>query len=172
MNSSSTAGPASAGPRVAVYPGSFDPPTRGHTELVHRCLSLADRVIVAVATNPHKQPLFPVDQRLSMLRQAVGDDPRVHCEAFEGLLADFARSRGAGLLIRGLRAVSDFEYEFQMALMNRQLAPTLETVFLVPSLETTYVSSSLVREVARFGGDVSALVHPVVAEALRRRFQR
>jgi pantetheine-phosphate adenylyltransferase len=160
------------GLRTAVYPGSFDPPTRGHTELVHRCLALADRVVVAVAANPNKQPLFTVEERLTMLRAAVGTDPRIACEAFEGLLADFARKRGAGLLVRGLRAVSDFEYEFQMALMNRQLHPTLETVFLVPSLETTYVSSSLVREVARFGGDVSSLVHPVVAEALRRRFPR
>ncbi len=157
---------------IAIYPGSFDPPTRGHTELVQRCLELAEHVIVAVAVNVTKQPLFSVEERLAMLRAAIGDDPRVSYEAFEGLLADFARRKGARFLLRGLRAVSDFEYEFQMAMMNRQLHPSLETVFLVPSLETTYVSSSLVREVARFGGDVSSLVHPAVAEALRRRFGR
>jgi len=158
--------------RIAIYPGSFDPPTRGHEDLVRRSLALADRVIVAVAVNVAKQPLFSVEERLSMLRKAVGDDPRVTLESFEGLLADFARRVGASVVVRGLRAVSDFEYEFQMALMNRQLHPSLETVFLVPALDLTYLSSSLVREVARFGGDVSSLVHPDVAAALARRFAR
>jgi pantetheine-phosphate adenylyltransferase len=158
--------------RIAIYPGSFDPPTRGHEDLIRRSLALADRVIVAVAVNVAKQPLFSVEERLDMLRKAAGDDPRVSFESFEGLLADFARRVGAGVVVRGLRAVSDFEYEFQMALMNRQLHPSLETVFLVPALDLTYLSSSLVREVARFGGDVSALVHPAVAAALARRFQR
>lgn len=157
--------------RIAVYPGSFDPPTRGHEDLVRRSLALADRVIVAVAVNVAKQPLFTVEERLAMLRESVGDDPRVTFESFEGLLADFATRRGAGTIVRGLRAVSDFEYEFQMALMNRQLHPSLETVFLVPAVDLTYLSSSLVREVARFGGDVSGLVHPAVAEALARRFR-
>jgi len=156
--------------RIAVYPGSFDPPTRGHEDLVRRSLALADRVIVAVAVNVAKQPLFTVEERLAMLRESVGDDPRVTYESFEGLLADFATRRGAGTIVRGLRAVSDFEYEFQMALMNRQLHPSLETVFLVPAVDLTYLSSSLVREVARFGGDVGALVHPAVAAALARRF--
>jgi pantetheine-phosphate adenylyltransferase len=158
--------------RVAIYPGSFDPPTRGHEDLIRRSLALADRVIVGVAVNVAKQPLFSVEERLDMLRTAVGDDPRVTFESFDGLLADFARRVGAGIVVRGLRAVSDFEYEFQMALMNRQLHPSLETVFLVPALDLTYLSSSLVREVARFGGDVSALVHPAVAAALARRFKR
>jgi len=158
--------------RIAIYPGSFDPPTKGHEDLVRRSLALADRVIVAVAVNVAKQPLFSVEERLGMLRKAVGDDPRVTFESFEGLLADFARRIGANVVVRGLRAVSDFEYEFQMALMNRQLHPSLETVFLVPALDLTYLSSSLVREVARFGGDVSALVHPDVAAALARRFAR
>lgn len=158
--------------RIAVYPGSFDPPTRGHTDLVHRSLVLADRVIVAIARNSTKEPLFPVEERLAMLRAAVGDDPRVSYESFEGLLVDFARNAGGTLIVRGLRAVSDFEYEFQMAMMNRHLLPGLETVFLVPPEDATYLSSSLVREVARYGGDVSTLVHPVVAEALRRRFAR
>ena len=157
--------------RIAIYPGSFDPPTKGHEDLIRRSLSLADRVVVAVAVNSSKQPLFPVAERLALLRAAVGDDPRVAFESFDGLLAAYARRVGATLVIRGLRAVSDFEYEFQMALMNRQLHPSLETVFLVPALELTYLSSSLVREVSRFGGDVSALVHPAVADALARRFR-
>jgi pantetheine-phosphate adenylyltransferase len=158
--------------RLAIYPGSFDPPTRGHEDLARRSLALCDRLIIAVASNSLKQPLFTVDERLEMLRVAVDPDTRITFERFDGLLADFARKMGARLVVRGLRAVSDFEYEFQMALMNRQLYPDLETVFLVPSVDITYLSSSLVREVARHGGDVSGLVHPAVAEGLRRRFAR
>ena len=157
--------------RIAVYPGSFDPPTKGHEDLVRRSLALADRLIVAVAINVVKQPLFSVEERLEMLRAAVGDDQRVSFEAFDGLLADFAKRVRATIIVRGLRAVSDFEYEFQMALMNRQLHPSLETVFLVPAVDLTYLSSSLVREVARFGGDVTPLVHPAIATALTRRFR-
>ena len=158
--------------RTAIYPGSFDPPTKGHEDLIRRSLALADRVIVAVAVNPLKQPLFTVAERLAMLQAAIGDEPRVSYQSFDGLLVEFARRVGATIVVRGLRAVSDFEYEFQMALMNRQLHSSLETVFLVPALELTYLSSSLVREVARFGGDVSALVQPGVAEALARRYGR
>jgi pantetheine-phosphate adenylyltransferase len=158
--------------RIALYPGSFDPPTRGHEDLIRRSLALADRVIVAVASNSAKEPLFSVEERLAMLRTAIGAEPRIVVETFEGLLADFAKHSGASVVVRGLRAVSDFEYEFQMALMNRQLHPSLETVFLVPAVDLTYLSSSLVREVARYGGDVSALVHPTVAKALARRFGR
>ena len=157
--------------RIAVYPGSFDPPTKGHQDLIHRSLALADRVIVAVAVNAAKQPLFSTEERLAMLKDTIGHEPRVSIQAFEGLLAEFAKREGASVIVRGLRAVSDFEYEFQMALMNRQLHPSLETVFLVPALDLTYLSSSLVREVARFGGDVSSLVHPSVAQALGRRFR-
>jgi pantetheine-phosphate adenylyltransferase len=158
--------------RIAIYPGSFDPPTRGHEDLVRRSLALCDRLIVAVASNVAKQALFSVEERLDMLRGAVGGDPRISFEAFDGLLAVYAKRAGATMVVRGLRAVSDFEYEFQMALMNRQLHPSLETVFLVPAVDLTYLSSSLVREVARFGGDVTALVHPTVAAALDRRFAR
>jgi pantetheine-phosphate adenylyltransferase len=158
--------------RIAIYPGSFDPPTRGHEDLIRRSLLLTDRLIVAVAVNPAKQPLFTPEERLAMLRATTGGDPRIEFVAFEGLLAQFAQRVGASVVVRGLRAVSDFEYEFQMALMNRQLHPALETVFLVPALDLTYLSSSLVREVARFGGDVSSLVHPVVAKALRDRFAK
>jgi pantetheine-phosphate adenylyltransferase len=156
--------------RTAIYPGSFDPPTRGHEDPIRRSLRLADRVIVAIAANSAKQPLFSVEERLDMLRASVPEEPRVTFETFDGLLAEFAGRVGATMIVRGLRAVSDFEYEFQMALMNRQLHPSLETVFLVPAVDLTYLSSSLVREVARYGGDVSALVHPSVAAALRARF--
>jgi pantetheine-phosphate adenylyltransferase len=158
--------------RTAIYPGSFDPPTRGHEDLVRRSLALCDRLIVAVAVNSSKQPLFSVDERLALLRTTLGGNPAVTVEAFDGLLVDFARKTGAGMVVRGLRAVADFEYEFQMALMNRQLHPQLETVFLVPAVDLTYLSSSLVREVARYGGDISALVDPEVAAALARKFGR
>ena len=157
--------------RTAVYAGSFDPITRGHEDLIRRSLAFVDRIVVAVATNIAKKPLFTLEERVGFIRAAVGDDPRVEVRQFDGLLVDFARTVEAGLIIRGLRAVADFEYEFQMALMNRHLSPTLETVFMVPSLDTTYISSSLVREIARFRGDVSGLVHPVVATALRAKVE-
>jgi pantetheine-phosphate adenylyltransferase len=156
--------------RIAIYPGSFDPPTRGHEDLIWRALGLTDHLIVAVAINPSKQPLFPVEERLRLLRVIVGDEPRVELASFSGLLAEFARERRATMAVRGLRAVSDFEYEFQMALMNRRLNPDLETVFLVPAVDLTYLSSSLVREAARFGGNLDGLVHPAVADALKQRF--
>jgi len=155
--------------RIAIYAGSFDPITRGHEDLIHRSLEFVDRLIVAVATNASKQPLFSVDERVELIRAAVAGDPRVDVRSFTGLLVDFAAAEGANLLIRGLRAVSDFEYEYQMALMNRHLSPRLETVYMVPSLETTYISASLVREIARYGGDLTSLVHPAVAAALRAR---
>jgi pantetheine-phosphate adenylyltransferase len=157
--------------RVAVYPGSFDPITRGHEDLIARSLRFADKVIVAVAVNAAKQPLFSPEERVSLIREAVSH-PGVEVRSFEGLLVDFARRVGATVIVRGLRAVSDFEYEFQMALMNRNLEPALETVFLVPAFDLTYLSSSLVREVARYGGDVSQLVHPAVLKALRLKFAR
>ena len=157
--------------RIAIYPGSFDPPTKGHEDLIRRSLALCDKLIVAVAVNSQKHPLFPTPERLTMLRAIVGDDPRCEVTSFDGLLAEFAKERGASMVVRGLRAVSDFEYEFQMALMNRHLAADLETVFMVPSLDTTYISSSMVREVARFGGDVSDLTHPTVVEALLTKFR-
>ncbi|HEY7567038.1 MAG TPA: pantetheine-phosphate adenylyltransferase [Gemmatimonadaceae bacterium] len=156
-------------PTIGVYAGSFDPITRGHEDLIHRALTFVDRLIVAVTTNVNKQPLFSVSERVAMIRTAIGEESRVEVQPFDGLLVDFARARGAKLLIRGLRAVADFEYEYQMALMNRHLAPALETIFMVPSLDTSYISSSLVREVARFGGSLQSLVHPDIATALERR---
>jgi pantetheine-phosphate adenylyltransferase len=155
--------------RVAVYPGSFDPITKGHEDLIRRSREFVDQLIVAVAVNVAKQPLFSLDERVALIEQAV-PDKRVEVQSFEGLLAEFAKKVGASVIIRGLRAVSDFEYEFQMALMNRNLAPKIETVFLVPAFDLTFVSSSLVREVARFGGDVSPLVDPGVQKALKRKF--
>ena len=157
--------------RLAVYPGSFDPITKGHEDLIQRSLGFVDKVVVAVAVNVTKQPLFSLEERVALIRQCV-TDRRVEVQAFEGLLVEFAKQIGAKVIVRGLRAVSDFEYEFQMALMNRNLGPEIETVFLVPAFDLTYLSSSLVREVARFGGDVSALVHPPVQQALKRKFAK
>jgi len=156
--------------RIAVYAGSFDPVTRGHEDVMHRSLEFVDRLVVAVAINSAKQPLFDVDERMALIRATAPVESRIEVRSFTGLLVDFAADVGARLIIRGLRAVSDFEYEFQMALMNRHLSGRLETVFMSPSLDTTYISSSIVREVARFGGDLSGLVHPRVAEALRAKF--
>ena len=157
--------------RVALYAGSFDPITKGHEDLMSRSLSFVDKLVVAVARNSAKTPTFTVDERVALIKAATSNEKRIEVRSFDGLLVDFAREVKASLLIRGLRAVSDFEYEYQMALMNRHLAPGLETVFMVPSLETTYISASLVREVARFGGDITQLVHPDVAKALKTKFR-
>ena len=158
--------------RTAIYPGSFDPVTRGHEDLIRRGLSFADRLVVALAANLAKEPLFTLEERMDLLRTVLSGNDRVEIRSFDGLLADFARAEGARMVIRGLRAVSDFDYESQMALMNRQLYPELETVFLVPAVHLTYLSSSLVREVAHLGGDVSEFVHPVVEAALKAKFGR
>jgi pantetheine-phosphate adenylyltransferase len=155
---------------IAIYAGSFDPITKGHEDLIHRSCEFVDRLVVAVARNSAKKPLFTADERVDLIRQAAGENPCVEVKQFQGLLVDFAREVGASLIIRGLRAVSDFEYEFQMALMNRNLSPGLETVFMVPSVETTYISSSIIREIAQYGGALDGLVHPAVAAALRARF--
>ena len=155
---------------IAVYAGSFDPVTRGHEDLIHRSCEFVDRLVVAVARNSSKKPLFSADERVDLIQKAAGGDPCVEVKQFQGLLVNFAREVGASLIIRGLRAVSDFEYEFQMALMNRNLSPGLETVFMVPSVETTYISSSIIREIAQYGGSLEGLVHPAVADALRAKF--
>ena len=159
--------------RVAIYPGSFDPVTRGHEDIVRRALVFCDEVIVAVAhrRTQRKDGLFSIEERVDLLDEVFADEPRVRTAEFEGLLVDFARANEAPLLIRGLRAISDFEYEFQMALMNRHLWPQLETVFLAPDEHYSYLSASLVREIASLGGDVSHFVAPPILAALERRFR-
>lgn len=158
--------------KTAIYAGSFDPITRGHEDLIRRSCEFVDHLVVAVAINSSKKALFTTDERVELIRLATADNKCVEVVQFEGLLVDFAKKAGAGLIIRGLRAVSDFEYEFQMALMNRHMSENLETVFMVPSVETTYISSSVVREVAQHGGNLNGLVHPAVAKALQRKFAK
>jgi len=155
-----------------IYPGSFDPLTNGHLSLIHRALGMFDRLIVAVAHNPKKQPLFSVEERMALIREAIANDPRVEVDSFEGLLVNYARRRKVKLLLRGLRAVSDFEYEFQMANMNRTLDSEIETVFVMTGEDYFYVSSQIVREVAALGGDVSNLVPPNVLAKLLQRFPK
>lgn len=156
--------------RVAVFPGSFDPMTNAHLDVAHRASTLFDRLVIGVLNNPKKEPLFAIDQRVELIRRSVADlGEHVTVDAFDGLTVDFARSHGAGFIVRGLRAVSDFEAELQMALTNRKLAPGVDTTFLMTALEYGYVSSSLTKEVARFGGDITAMVPAPVAEALVER---
>ena len=153
-------------PRSAIYPGSFDPVTFGHLDVISRAAHLFDSVIVAVATGEGKHPLFTVQERMEMLRESTAGNPAIEIVPLQGLLVDYARARGIFTMIRGLRAVSDFEFEFQMALMNRKLEPRLETVFLTPKEDYTYLSSRIVKEVARLGGDVSSFVPPPASKQL------
>ena len=151
-----------------MYPGTFDPITNGHYELVRRASRLFDRVVVAVAESPGKTPMFPIDQRIDLARQVLADIANVSVDGYRGLTVEYALQMDLGVIIRGLRAVTDFEYEFQLASMNRHLESDVETVFLTPTDEYNFVSSSLVREVASLGGDVAKFVHPIVAEALKK----
>jgi len=153
----------------AIYPGTFDPLTRGHEDLVRRASTLFDTVILGVADSRSKKPFFTLDERLDMARQVLGDLRNVEIVGFTGLLIDFARQHNARVVVRGLRAVSDFEYEFQLAGMNRNLNPDMETVFLTPSEQHMFISATLVREIAMFGGDVSKFVHPIVRAKLAAR---
>ncbi|MCQ4324117.1 pantetheine-phosphate adenylyltransferase [Stutzerimonas stutzeri] len=153
-----------------LYPGTFDPITMGHADLVERASRLFDQVIIAVAANPKKNPLFPLEQRVELAREVTKHLPNVEVMGFSTLLAHFVKEQSANILLRGLRAVSDFEYEFQLANMNRQLAPDVESLFLTPSEKYSYISSTLVREIASLGGDVSKFVHPAVMQALKERF--
>ncbi|MCS7315085.1 MAG: pantetheine-phosphate adenylyltransferase [Bryobacterales bacterium] len=154
---------------IAVYPGSFDPITNGHLDLVDRASRLFDRLIVAILRNEAKKPLFSVEERLEMAREVLKPWTNVEVESFSGLLVDFARARGARVILRGIRAISDYEYELQMALMNRRLAPQIETVFLMAGEDYSFLSARLVKEVVALGGDVSGLVPALVHERLRRR---
>src|SRR5438067_13920994 len=158
--------------RRAIYPGSFDPITNGHLDVVERARKLFDEVIVAVARNDEKQPLFSLKERLDLLERTVGKIDKVRIAQFDGLLVEFAVEQKANAVIRGLRAVSDFEFEFQMALMNRKLEGAVETIFLMPKEEYTYLSSRLLKEIARLGGDESALVPAVVAGALTNKLRK
>lgn len=157
--------------RVAIYPGSFDPLTNGHLSIIHRGLQTFDGLIVAIANNSKKTPLFSVEERKGFILHAIENDPRVEVDSFEGLLVNYARARGVPTILRGLRAVSDFEYEFQLANMNRKLDPACDTVFMMTGEDYFYISSRLVREVASLGGDVGGLVPPSAAAALRRKFE-
>jgi pantetheine-phosphate adenylyltransferase len=154
---------------AALYPGTFDPITNGHQDLVRRAASIFRRVVVAIAANPSKAPLFSLDERVDLARQVLADIPNVEVRGYSGLTVQFAQEHGLAVMVRGLRAVSDFEFEFQLATMSRQIAGQVETVFLTPTEQFSFISSSMVREIAMFGGDVSRFVHPIVEEALKRR---
>ncbi len=156
--------------RVAIYPGSFDPLTNGHVDIITRGAAIFDRIIVAVLHNQEKSPFFSVEERMEMAREVFAGEPKVVVRSFGGLLVEFARQQGAQVIVRGLRAISDFEYEFQMALMNRRLAPEIETVFMMPAEKYTYISSRLIREVFALGGPIAGLV-PGTVEARMRRAQ-
>jgi len=155
--------------RTAIYPGTFDPITLGHKDLVQRACRLFDRLVLGVAESPSKTPYFTLDERVGMAREVLKEFPQVEVCGFNGLLVEFAQQQEAQAILRGLRAVSDFEYEFQLASMNRKLAPALESLFLTPAEEFAYVSSSLVREIAALGGDISYFVDPMVEQALKNR---
>jgi pantetheine-phosphate adenylyltransferase len=156
--------------RIAIYPGSFDPITNGHLSLVQRAVHLFDEIVVAVAKSSTKTTLFTAEERLEMVQKSIGDKNNIRTDSFDNLLADYAQDMGATAIIRGLRAVSDFEFEFQMALMNRRMAREVETVFLMPGLSWVYLSSTIVKDVARNGGDISGLVPEAVAAALAKKF--
>lgn len=158
--------------RIAVYPGTFDPITNGHIDLIDRAAPLFERIVVGIAESPAKGPTLDLRLRVDLARKALGHHPHIEIRGFDSLLADFVRELGAGVLLRGLRAVSDFEYEFQLASMNRHLIPEVETLFLTPAEQYGFISSSLVREISRLGGDVSAFVPAAVAEALQAEWRR
>lgn len=157
-------------PLVAVYPGSFDPITNGHLDLIQRCAPLVDKLVVSVLRNAHKHPLFTLEERVAMLRDVASPFPNVEVDCFDGLLVDYARQKQAKLLLRGIRAISDYEYELQMALMNRRLAPEIETMFMMAGEAYSFISSKLVKEVIGLGGNISGLVPPSVEEKLKQRF--
>lgn len=156
--------------KIAVYPGSFDPITNGHLDIVYRALEFVDELIIAILVNPEKQPLFSVKERIAMIKEVVPANKRIKIDQFHGLLVHYAEKRNARIILRGLRAVTDFDYEYQMALMNRRLTPEIETVFLVPAEQYTYVSSRLVKEISYLGGAIAGLVPDVVEKKMREKF--
>jgi pantetheine-phosphate adenylyltransferase len=157
--------------KIAIYPGTFDPFTYGHLDIVERAIKIFDEIIVTIALNTKKQPFFTVEERISFIDDAIQTIPHVKADCFEGLLVDFARKKNAVAIIRGLRAISDFEYEFQMALMNHRLEPGISTVFLMPNEKYTYLNSTIVKEVVEFGGNIDNLVPPLVARKLMEKFK-
>lgn len=158
--------------RIAIYPGTFDPITNGHLDITKRAAQLFDHIIIAVSTNIHKSPMFTLEERKAMITATVQDLDNVVVHSFNDLAVRYAQSQGARILIRGIRALSDFEYEFQMALMNRKLSPEIETVYLMPSQEYTYINSSIVKEVAKFGGKIESFLPEIVANAVRERVKQ
>ena len=154
---------------AALYPGTFDPITNGHQDLIRRAVDIFSHVVVAVAANPNKAPMFSLEERVSMVREVLGNEDHLEVVGYTGLTVGFARENNIRVMVRGLRAVSDFEFEFQLATMSRQIAPEVETVFLTPTEQFSFISSTMVREIALFGGDVSKFVHPMVEAALKRK---
>jgi len=154
--------------KIAIYPGSFDPVTNGHIDVIERAARLFDKVLVAVIRNPEKRPAFSLDERVDMLKKSLARDKNVSVESFDGLLVDYARKKKANIIVRGLRAVSDFDYEFQMALTNRKMAPKVETLFFMTDYKYSYLSSNFVKQIAHLGGDVKELVPPAVAAKLKK----
>lgn len=158
--------------KIAIYPGTFDPITNGHLDIIKRALKIFDRLVVAIGENPAKKPLFTEEERLMMVKEAIREIPeqdKIEVELFSGLLVEFAKKKGACVIVRGLRAVSDFEYEMQLALMNRKLSNSIDTIFLVPSLKWIFLSSSIIKEAAKFGGKIDDLVPPIVVEKLKEK---
>jgi pantetheine-phosphate adenylyltransferase len=158
--------------KIAVYPGSFDPITNGHLDIIRRGLLIIDELIVLISYNPDKNSLFTVEERMEMIKESIGDNPRVRVDNYPGLLVDYVKKEGADVILRGLRAVSDFEYEFQMAIMNRRLDRNIETVFLMTGYKWFYASSKLIKEVARLGGSVDAVVPDIVCKKLKEKYSR
>ena len=156
--------------RVAIYPGTFDPLTNGHLSIIKRALKIFDKLVVAILINPNKSPLFTLEERISMLKEVFKDEPNMEIDSFNGLLVDYAVKKEANIVVRGLRALSDFEYEFQMALMNRKLNRDIQSVFLMTDYKWFYISSTIIKEAARYGGDIKGLVPPIVNERLKQKF--
>jgi pantetheine-phosphate adenylyltransferase len=156
--------------KIAIYPGTFDPITNGHLSVLNRALKIFDKLIIAILTNPQKTPLFSVEERIEMIRTSVQDTPNIEVESFDGLLVDYVSKKNSNIILKGLRAMSDFEYEFQMALMNRKLNRNIQSVFLMTDYKWFYTSSTIIKEAARFGGDITGLAPPIVCQKLQEKF--